>query len=613
MGPFETLRNGKRLAAITPSETHVLALTLVVCATGTSLAEERSAVLVEAESFRQRGGWVIDQQAMDQMGSPYLLAHGLGRPVEDAVTTVRLPKAGVWHVWVRTWDWVSPWNASGAPGRFQVLLDGKPLDEAFGTRGAAWGWQGGQAVRFAADTAELTLRDLTGFEGRCDAIAFTVSEVAPPNDREELDTFRRECLGLPAVVPSPGRFDLVVTGGGVAGICTAVTAARLGLKVALIQNRPVLGGNSSSEIGVSASGKTNMAPFPQIGNIVKEVGPEGDDRRRRIVEDEENVRLFLNMHVFAVEVRNGRISAVVAQHIVDGTRLRFSGELFADCTGDGTVGFLAGADWRIGREGRNETNEPMAPPAPDNVKMGSTLHWQSRDAGAPREFPECPWAIQIDKDSCMDLMRTTRSRYYWETGFRYDAATETEFIRDYMLRAIYGNWAFLKNRSGLRERYANLELSSVAYVLGKRESRRLMGDVILTEHDIRSKKPYEDACLTSTWGIDLHTPHTVNEKHFPGNAFICHGSGLPKKDVEIYPIPYRCLYSRNIENLFMAGRSISVTHVALGQVRVQNTTGMMGEVVGRAASICARHGVSPRGVYEKHLVEFKELLSKPVE
>jgi hypothetical protein len=244
--------------------------------------------------------------------------------------------------------------------------------------------------------------------------------------------------------------------------------------------------------------------------------------------------------------------------------------------------------------------------------MGSTLHWRSRDAGEPREFPDCPWAIRIDEDSCMPMMRTTSSPYYWETGFRYDAATQAEFIRDYMLRAIYGNWAFLKNRSQVRERYANLELSWVSYVLGKRESRRLLGDVILTEHDVRNKKPYQDACLTSTWGIDLHTPHPENEKHFPGNAFICRGSGLPKKNVEIYPIPYRCLYSRNIENLFMAGRNISVTHVALGQVRVQNTTGMMGEVVGRAASICVRHGVAPRAVYEEHLAELKELLKRPV-
>ena len=213
----------------------------------------------------------------------------------------------------------------------------------------------------------------------------------------------------------------------------------------------------------------------------------------------------------------------------------------------------------------------------------------------------------------MPTMRRTSGRYDWETGFRYDAATQTEFIRDYMLRAIYGNWAFLKNRSRERDYYSSVELSRVGYVLGKRESRRLLGDVILTEHDIRNKTFYEDACLTTTWGIDLHTPHPENQKHFPGDEFISLGSGLPEKDVEIYPIPYRCLYSRNIENLFMAGRNISVTHVALGQVRVQNTTGMMGEVVGRAASICVRRGASPRGVYESHLAELKDLLARPVE
>jgi len=591
----------------------VLTVLVVAWLTCGSAAAEPASVLIEAESFRDHGGWAIDQQSMDQMGSAYLLAHGLGTPVADATTTVEIPAPGAYRVWVRTWNWVSPWEASGAPGRFRVSLDGKLLDQTFGTSGDAWGWVGGEQVRLDKGTLRVTLHDLTGFDGRYDAIAF-VPEAAPEpsNELDELAAFRRRCLGLPETPPLAGRFDLVVTGGGVAGICTAVTAARLGLSVALIQNRPVLGGNSSSEVGVSNSGLTNIAPFPQIGHLVRELGAEGDERRRRVVEAEDNIRLFLNRHVYAVETRDGRITSVTARSITDGSEFRFEGELFADCTGDATVGFLAGADWRMGREGRDETGESKAPPVADNVKMGSTLHWDSEDIGRDVPFPDCPWALRIDEDSCMETMRMTHSRNNWETGFRYDAATETERIRDYMLRAIFGNWDFLKNRSRLRGQFSHRRLSRVGYILGKRESRRLMGDVILTQHDVAQKRRYEDACLTSTWGIDLHTPHESNTEQFPGEEFISRGSGLPKKNVEIYPIPYRCLYSRNVENLFMAGRNISTTHVALGQVRVQNTTGMMGEVVGRAATICKRRSTTPRGVYAEHLDEFKELLARPV-
>jgi len=572
----------------------------------------KPAVLVEAESFRDRGGWVIDQQSIDKMGSAYLLAHGLGKPVKDAATTVRLPAPGTYRVWVRTWNWVSPWNAPGAPGRFQVLLNGEPLKETFGKQGDAWGWQGGRKVRVAQRQVTLALHDLTGFDGRCDAIAFTAGDAAaPPNELKQLAAFRRQCLGLPDEPPLEGTFDLVVTGGGVAGICTAVTAARLGLRVALIQDRPVLGGNSSSEIGVGASGLTNVPPFPQIGHLVRELGQTGDERRLKVVRAESKVRLFRNMHVYEVHARNGRIASVTARHIVRATEHRFAGRLFADCTGDGTVGFLAGAHWRMGREGRDQTGEPKAPQKADNVKMGSTLHWRSEDVGRKSPFPDCPWALRLDANSCTRSMRTFQSPFYWETGFRRDAASETERIRDYMLRAIFGNWGFLKNRSGIRARYATRRLTWVGYVLGKRESRRLLGDVILTGVDIRRKKAYEDACLTSTWGIDLHTPHADNTRHFPGREFISRGSGLAKKNVEIYPIPYRCLYSRNIDNLFMAGRNISVTHVALGQVRVQNTTGMMGEVVGRAAWICREHNALPRDVYKMHLAELKELLGRP--
>jgi hypothetical protein len=203
----------------------------------------------------------------------------------------------------------------------------------------------------------------------------------------------------------------------------------------------------------------------------------------------------------------------------------------------------------------------------------------------------------------------TRGDWDWETGMNEDQVAQIEGIRDHAFRVIYGNWAFLKNHSREKEEIANRRLAWVAYVGGKRESRRLLGDVILRQQDLEARRPFPDASVTTTWGIDLHYPAPENTKHFPGREF---RSIARSKRIEPYAIPYRCFYSRNVENLFMAGRNISVTHVALGTVRVQKTTGMMGEVVGMAASLAARHGTSPRGVYEDHLEELKGLMRRGV-
>jgi len=245
-------------------------------------------ILIEAEGFENLGGWVIDQQFMDQMGSPYLLAHGLGQPVKDATTAVSFPAAGTYRVWVRTRDWVAPWKAPGAPGRFQLLVNGVPLKTIFGTEGANWHWQAGGTVRITNGQTTIALHDLTGFEGRCDAIVFTTdTSFTPPNGGEQIATFRRKALGLPDEPQVAGNFDLVVVGGGIAGTCTAVSAARLGLQVALIQNRPVLGGNNSSEVRVHLGGEINLPPYPAIGNIVRELdsGYQGNARPASFYDD----------------------------------------------------------------------------------------------------------------------------------------------------------------------------------------------------------------------------------------------------------------------------------------------------------------------------------------
>lgn len=603
-------------------------------------------IFIEAESFSKPGGWVIDQQSIDQMGSPYLLAHGFGVPVEDATTQIEIPEKGEYRVWVRTRDWVAPWDTPGSPGRFQLLIDTNPLKTTFGTKGAEWRWQDGGTTYLNSKKIEITLKDLTGFEGRCDAIIITKDlKFIPPNESDALAQFRRNQLGLSEKPEDVGDFDLVVVGGGVAGITTAISAARLGCKVALIQNRPVLGGNNSSEVRVGLSGLIFQEPYPNLGKLVDEIGsighwtlweaerepeskrskkilevieknPEkkihnagpmsnyGDDKKQRLVEAEENIELFLNTHIFNVEKLGDKIISVTGKNIVTSEELKFKGQLFADCTGDGNLGFLADADFRMGRESRAETAEPSAPENPDDLVMGTSVQWYTKKLDKISQFPKCPWAVQFNEETVQHL---TRGDWNWETGFYLDQVNDIEYIRDYGLRAAYGNWSFLKNSSKEKEKYQNYQLEWVAYIGGKRESRRLMGDIILKEQDLLERISYPDASFTTTWPIDLHYPVALNG--FKEEPFL---STAPSTKIKPYSVPYRCLYSRNIENLFMAGRNISVTHVALGTVRVMRTTGMMGEVVGMAASIAKQHNTTPRGVYQSHLSELKTLMQEGV-
>jgi len=610
-----------------------------------SRAATHAAVLVEAEGFDDHGGWVVDQQSIDQMGSTYLLAHGLGVPVDDATTTVRFPGRGTYRVLVRTRDWVAPWKAPGAPGKFQVLVDGQALPTVFGTEGARWHWQDGGTVRLTKQEVRIALHDLTGFEGRCDAVLFTTDpHFTPPNDGPALAAFRRKALGLGDEPEEAGEFDFVVVGGGIAGTCAAVSAARLGARVALVQNRPVLGGNNSSEVRVGLSGQIHQTPYPRLGDVVKEIAPIGyydfreaekhpdrpesqrilkmdpvkrvhnagpasnyeDQKKLRVVRAEKNLRLFLNTHVFRAEMQGDRIAAVVGKNIETGREMRLRARLFADCTGDGNLGHLAGADYRVGRESRDQTGEPLAPEKPDRLVMGTSVQWYTVEEPNPQPFPDCPWAVPFDEDTCQ---RVTRGDWDWETGMNRDQIAEIEEIRDHAFRVVYGNWAFLKNHSPEKDEIANRRLAWVAYIGGKRESRRLLGDVVLRQQDLEQERPFPDASVTTTWGIDLHYPAPENTEHFPGQEF---RSIAKTKRIKPYPIPYRCFYSRNVENLLMAGRNISVTHVALGTVRVQKTTGMMGEVVGMAASLATKRKTGPRGVYQNHLDELKDLMRRGV-
>jgi len=598
----------------------LLALAMLIAVGGAAHAETHT-VLVEAEAFDCYGGWVHDSQFMDQMGSPFLLAHGLGVPVADARTTVRFPAPGTYRVWVRTRDWVAPWKtpdtaetkrAHGTPGVFHVVIDGAPLETVFGTEGAEWNWQPGGEVKIVGRSVEIVLRDLTGFAGRCDAIVFSADpDFTPPNEDLEMAAFRRRLLGLPEQPEAVGPFDLVVVGGGIAGTSAALAAARLDLKVALVQDRPVLGGNNSSEVRVWLMGAKNIGPYRRLGDIVSELepkrrahyGPDNtadlyeDQRRLDLVHDEPNITLLLEHRMNEAEVVDGRIVAVTTQHTRTGRRLRLEGRWFADCTGDAALGALAGAEYEMTLPGR----------------MGQCNLWNVIDTGEPADFPRTPWALDLsDKPFPGRGEAVTRYEkklgtgalggWFWESGFDHDPFEKDEYIRDWNFRAMYGAWDALKNVDRVLPTY---KLNWSAHISGKRESRRLLGDVQVTLDDLLAQRKFPDGFVATGWRVDLHLPDRRYEKGFEGDAFIS------RAQYTQYPrpflVPYRALYSRNVPNLFMAGRCISTTHEAMGATRVMRTGGLMGEVVGMAAAVCRRHDVDPRQVYESHLDDLKEL------
>ena len=590
-------------------------ISLISCSL--ALTQSKDAVLLEAEAFAQKGGWLVDQQFMDQMGSPFLLAHGLGTPVENASTSVKLPKKGQWHVYARTWNWCAPWGIEQGSGLFKIAVNGQQLENTLGT-GKQWGWEYAGSFNAASADATVELCDLTGFEGRCDAVVLVRNQATSlPNEMKALQAYRKKMLGLPAK-PKSAQFDLVVVGGGLAGIVTGVKAAREGLKVAVIHDRPVPGGNNSVEMRIPASGKMNVAPYVKLGNVtgeIKDIYLTGD-RVYRIIEAESNLSYFPNMHMFAVKMDGSRIVSVTAKHIETSEELEFAAPVFADCSGDGNLGFLAGAEFMMGREMRASTRETLAPDRPDNMVLGASTPWATKKMDEPVSFPDCPWAIQVNEDSCE---KVTKGSNWWEAGFWHDQIAEAEFIRDYLFRAIYGNWSFLKNKSVDKEVYTNLALASLSHIAGKRESRRLLGDVFFVQQDIEgSYVKYDDAIVYGSYSIDQHFPTPKNTFYFPKEEFFStmkhYFSDLGtsakylRKDQlpPHYRIPYRCLYSVNVDNMFMAGRQVSVSHIALASTRVQNVTGQMGEVVAVAAAICKKHGCSPREVYTQHLDELKQ-------
>ncbi|MGG4046678.1 FAD-dependent oxidoreductase [Paenibacillus favisporus] len=416
------------------------------------------------------------------------------------------------------------------------------------------------------------------------------------------------------------RSDVTVIGGGLAGVCAAIAAARLGSQVVLVNNRPVLGGNSSSEVRVWVCGATahGINRYARENGIMGELfvenqyrNPEGNPYLWDLVileavRAEPNITLLLNTDVHEVEAggpeENRTIRSVTGWMMGSERRIRMESPVFLDCTGDGLVGFMAGARSRIGREASREYGEAWAPEEADGITLGSTLLFYTKDAGHPVRFVPPSFAKDITQTP-IPIKRVIRSgdsgcHYWWiEWGGELDTVHDNEVIRDELWSVIYGIWDYIKN-SGRFEADA-MTLEWVGSIPGKREYRRFVGDYVLNQNDIIAQEPFPDRIAFGGWSIDLHPPQGMyaeasGSKHM-------HADG-------IYHIPYRSLYSANVSNLLFAGRNISASHVAFGTTRVMATCAVMGEAAGTAAALCAAKGVPPRAIYRSHLHELQQTL-----
>ncbi len=416
--------------------------------------------------------------------------------------------------------------------------------------------------------------------------------------------------------------DVAVFGGGMAGICAAVSAARNGAKVVLVQDRSVLGGNASSEIRVIVHGVTKLTDglADRETGIIEEIllhnrfwNPQEsftvwDHVLYDFVTREPNLRLLLDTQALRADMADDRIVAARCWQGPTETEFTVVAIQFIDCSGDGLLAATAGAQYRTGREAKAEFGEKFAPEKADGWHLGATILLSSDDKGKPMPFEAPPFAIPYRGDDQHSKSgHDDRSIIPFQEGFWWvEVGSQTDIIGDYdrmrhkLMGYAYGVWDYVKN-SGKFPEADNYALGWVGSVPGRRESRRFLGDHILSEPDLLEHRHFEDAVAFGGWPLDEHNPGGIENLNDPPSFWHAHFD-------RVYEIPFRSLYSRNVTNLLMAGRNVSVTHVALSSTRVMATCATMGQAVGTAAALCVRKGVSPRELGRDHIHELQEQL-----
>lgn len=446
-----------------------------------------------------------------------------------------------------------------------------------------------------------------------------------------------------SIYKKTASYDIIVVGGGMAGMCAAISAARGGAKTAIVQNRSVFGGNASSEIRMHICGANCHSSKPNLREtgIVEEILLENKSRNPYAsfhlfdmilwekIYMQEGLDAYLNTNMDDAVVEDGEIKSIICHQNSTETEYTLSAKIFVDATGHGTLGVLAGAASRVGSESRHEFNEPTAPEEANNYTMGNTLMFVARDREEPVTFIRPKWAYRFSEDDLkyrphetgitahadgigiveaeegenfLPEITSVDSGYWWiELGGNYDnIVSQGEEIRDELLKCIYGVWDHLKNVGD--HGIGNYDIDWVGMVPGYRESRRLDGDYILTENDIRANRIFDDAVAYGGWPMDVHVPGGLLDFDSPA-SHVYNFEGC-------YTIPYRCYYSQNIGNLMMAGRDISTSKMAFSSVRLMGSCSVGGQAVGTAAALAVRYGCSPREVGQSHIAELQQQLLK---
>jgi hypothetical protein len=428
-------------------------------------------------------------------------------------------------------------------------------------------------------------------------------------------------------------FDLIVVGGGISGTCAAISSARNNVKVALVHERSTLGGNSASEVRNIIEDTCGNSPWIKESGILCEI--ETEERTRNwesaIPEGlknsdwdlvlyewarrEKNLTVFLNTTMREVEMLDeSHILAVHAAQLGSEKGFILQAPLFLDASGDGVLAYRAGAEFRWGKEPRSEYHEQLAPEKPDDGLMGNTIFFKARDTGKPIHFKKPDWAAEFDTEQEL----TGRNHgfieggYWWiEVGSPLHPIKDSEAIKDELLRQLLGVWDHIKNHcadADIRERAKNYTLEFVGFWPYKRESRRVLGDYVLTEKDVRNPSIHNDDLAYGTWGLDIHVPGGILQRHVVPYEPPMTNDNFSKYSTTPYGIPLRSCYSRNIKNLLTVGRPISTSYVAFASSRVLATGAIVGQGVGVAAGLCIKYHCDPRVVATDHADELQQLL-----
>lgn len=443
------------------------------------------------------------------------------------------------------------------------------------------------------------------------------------------------------------HYDVIVVGGGMAGLCAAIAAARQGVHTALIQARPVLGGNASSEIRIHISGADQSLKQPDYaeGGLLYELMLENKKNNEQFsysvwdmvlfekAKEEKDLEVFFNTVMYDCETKDDRIVSIYCVQETTEMRYQLYAPVFVDATGNGTLGYYAGAEYRKGSEPQSEFGELHAPQQPNNYRMGNSILLKAKDMGHPVKFTPPSFAKKLTEEQLAKRIHCVQMRdtincddspnpeeykrtsmtssacvdygYWWLElcGDGEDIITEYEAIRDDLIAYAYGIWDHIKNnKEGIHEHHAeNYALEWVGALPGVRESRRLVGDYMLSETDILEHIIFEDAVCYGGWCVDLHAPHGLLDFNLlPSDCNFYDG---------VYTIPYRSYYSKNIKNLYMAGRDISTTRLGLASTRIIGCCAIGGEAVGIAAALCNKYACDPREL-APHVKELQQLILK---